>query len=100
MIRPVSAGGVPPTDLAAPAAPTADATASPHTADALMAHTGDPLAKLFELIGAAPHQQRLYGKHDGGAQGTQVRQTDPLVGTELPGQKGVVIQRSLGNPNR
>jgi len=98
MIRPVSAGGVPPNEPTVPAEPMADTSLPSNTADALSGQAGDPLAKLFELIGAAPHQQRLHGNNGGGTQDTQVRQTDPLVGTELPGQKGVVIQRSFGDP--
>lgn len=99
MIRPVSGGGMPSTEFVAPREVTVDSAEShaPPAGDAVAIHGRDPLAKLYELIGAAPHAQRLYSDK-GGSQGAQVSKTDPLVGTELPGQKGVVIQRSLGDP--
>ena len=99
MIRPVSGGGMPPTDFHAPTESTVDSAGShtPPAVDAAAIHGSDPLARLYDLIGAAPHAQRLYSDK-GSSQGPQVGKADPLVGAELPGQKGVVIQRSLGDP--
>jgi hypothetical protein len=99
MIRPVSGGAMPQTEFAAPV--EAGSSAAPHTPsapDVAADHGGDPLAKLYDLIGAAPHAQTLYNKGARGGQGTQVSKTDPLVGAELPGQKGVTIKQSLGDP--
>jgi hypothetical protein len=88
-------------------APT-EFTATAHTADDAAAQRADvpgaaalsiddPLAKLVELLGAAP-MQHLYAGNGGGGGGTAVKKAHPLVGTELPGQKGVVIQRTFGDP--
>ena len=99
MIRPVSGGTMPSTEFAASAQP--DAGAAPHappTADAVAGHGGDPLARLYDLIGAAPHAHTLYTKGGAGAQGAQAGKADPLAGAELPGQKGVTIKQSLGDP--
>ncbi|HSB23038.1 MAG TPA: hypothetical protein VLE94_08005 [Burkholderiaceae bacterium] len=97
MIRPLSGGAVAPTEFAA-TAHAADNTAAQRAEapGAAAVRTGDPLAKLVELLGTAP-MQRLYAGNGGHGGGTAVKKTDPLVGTELPGQKGVVIQRSFGD---
>ncbi len=96
MIRPLSGGAMAPTDFAAPAH-AVDDTAAPRADATGVVATDDPLAKLMELLGSAP-MQTLYAGNGGQRGGTAVKKTDPLVGTELPGQKGVVIQRSFGDP--
>lgn len=75
------------------------ANATPSGVDA-GASGAQPSAKFNELFGAPPQMHSLYAdKNGGGGHGTKaLKKTDPLVGAELPGQKGVVIQRSLGDP--
>lgn len=96
MIRPLSGGAMAPTDFALPAH-AADDTAAPRAETTGALASGDPLAKLVDLLGSAP-MQTLYAGNGGPRGGTAVKKTDPLVGTELPGQKGVVIERSFGDP--
>ena len=98
MIRPLSGGAMAPTEFPA-TAHAADGAAAPRAEPpgASAVANDDPLAKLVELLGSAP-MQRLYADNGGRGGGTAVKKTDPLVGTELPGQKGVVIQRSFGDP--
>jgi hypothetical protein len=82
----------------APAAsPMPDA---PSVTDAAAARGAqEPMGKLYELLGRPSHRQSFYADKGGGSgQGAQTSKADPLVGAELPGQKGVVIQRSLGDP--
>ena len=98
MIRPLSGGAMAPTEFAATAHVAEDTAALRAEApNAAVVQIDDPLARLVELIGAAP-MQRLYAGNGGHGGGTAVKKADPLVGTELPGQKGVVIQRSFGDP--
>lgn len=103
MIPPLS-GGAMMAPLASPPACAAEPPAGPRDpATGFAGPSGDgSLDKLIELLGDAP-MRRLYADGDGttgGASGggRSVRQADPLVGIELPGQKGVVIQRSFGDP--
>jgi hypothetical protein len=94
MITSVSTAGTMPADLAAPA----EAAPSPgpqHAATATPASGGDPLARLAELLGAPQHAQY---KNQGGPGGPAPTKSASLVGAELPGQKGVTIQRELGDP--
>jgi hypothetical protein len=102
MIRPVSGGNAPPTEFAVAdttGADPASATHAPATPDVVTTHGGDSLAKLYELVGAAPHRASyLYSDNGSGRGGAQVKKTDPLIGAEIPGQKGVTIQRSFGDP--
>ncbi len=98
MIRPLSGGAMAPAEFTATAHAADDAAAPRAEAPgAAVVSNDDPLAKLVELLGSAP-MQRLYGGNGGHGGGTAVKKADPLVGTELPGQKGVVIQRSFGDP--
>jgi len=98
MIRPLSGGAMAPTEFTATAHAAEGAAAERAEAPgAASIAIGDPLAKLVELLGAAP-MQHLYAGNGGRGGGTAVKKADPLVGTELPGQKGVVIQRSFGDP--
>jgi hypothetical protein len=114
MIRPLSGGTMPSTEFVAPAESAADPVAMfetdihaldtyappthAYTADATgKTYGNDPMAKLYDLIGAAPHPVRLYADN-GVSPGAQSGRTDALAGAELPGQKGVLIQRSLGDP--
>jgi hypothetical protein len=98
MIQPLSGSAMAPPHLAATAPADEDATAHRDEAPGAAAlQIGDPLAKLLELVGVAP-MQHLYAGHGVSGGGTAVKKADPLVGTELPGQKGVVIQRSFGDP--
>jgi hypothetical protein len=98
MIQPVSGGAMAPPQFAATAHVAEDTTAQRAEAPGPAAvQIDDPLAKLVELLGVAP-MQRLYAGNGGPGGGTAVKKADPLVGTELPGQKGVVIQRSFGDP--
>jgi hypothetical protein len=94
MITSVSAAGAMPADLSAPA-DAAPAPGPQHAAAAIPASSGDPLARLAELLGAPPHAQYSAKSGRGGAAATK---SASLVGAELPGQKGVVIQRELGDP--
>lgn len=98
MIRPLSGGAMAPAEFTA-TAHAADGAAAPRAEapGAAVVSNDDPLAKLVELLGSAP-MQRLYADNGGHGGGTAVKKADPLVGTELPGQKGVVIQRSFGDP--
>jgi len=102
MIRPISTGAMPPTEFATTTEPALASPAShaPLVSDLAAAIGTDPLAKLQDLLGAPLHRQTLYTDHGGagGGKGGQVGRADPLVGAELPGQKGVTIQRSLGDP--
>jgi hypothetical protein len=105
MIRPVSSnGGVPPTEFAAAAESAPGASIAAHVPSApdvaATRHGDDALAKLRELLGDPSHTLSFYADKGGssGSQGVTTSKTDPLVGAELPGQKGVVIQRSLGDP--
>lgn len=104
MIRSVSTGGTtPPTEFAAAAdAATAQASQQPSLADAVAAHGHDALTKLSELLGAPTHKLGFYagsGGAGGGATTAKPSKADPLVGADVPGQKGVVIERSLGDPS-
>jgi hypothetical protein len=98
MIRPLSVGAMAPTEFTATAQVAQD-TAAQHAEapGAAAVQIDDPLAKLVELLGSAP-MQHLYAGNGGPGGGTAVKKADPLVGTELPGQRGVVIQRSFGDP--
>jgi hypothetical protein len=98
MIRPLSSGAIAPADFTAPVH-AGDNPAAPRaeTSSAAAVATGNPLAKLAELLGKPP-MQHLYADNGAHGGGTSVKKTHPLVGTELPGQKGVVIQRSFGDP--
>ena len=98
MIQPLSGGAMAPPQFAATPHAAEDMTA-PRTEAPGPASVpiGDPLAKLVELVGVAP-MQRLYAGNGGHGGSAAVHKADPLVGTELPGQKGVVIQRSFGDP--
>jgi len=102
MIRAVSSGDVPSSEFGPAAEVAAGASGAAHApavAD-VAAHGGDAMAKLQEWLGDPPHPAALYSDKGAGHGGTSVRanKADPLVGAELPGQKGVVIQRSLGDP--
>ena len=98
MIQPLSGGAMAPPQFAATAHAAEDTNAQRAEAQGPAAlQIDDPLAKLAALFGVAP-MQRLYADNGGHGGGTAVKKTDPLVGIELPGQKGVVIQRSFGDP--
>jgi hypothetical protein len=97
MIQPLSGGAMAPPQFAATAHAAEDTTVQPAEAPGSAAvQIDDPLAKLVALVGVAP-MQRLYAGNGGHSGATAVKKADPLVGTELPGQKGVVIQRSFGD---
>lgn len=94
MIASVSSAGTMPADLSAPAqAPSS--TGPQYAAAAIPASSGDPLARLADLLGAPEHAQY---RAKGGPAGPAPTKSASLVGAELPGQKGVVIQRELGDP--
>ena len=95
MISSVSAAGTTPADLHAPADP-APRPAGPQQFAAALPHAdSNPLARLAELLGKPEHT--LYGDR-GGPKGGAPTKSASLVGAELPGQKGVTIQRELGDP--
>jgi hypothetical protein len=97
MITSVSEAGTSTIDIPAHT-DTAAVTSPPgprHVAAALPAAGGDPLARLAELLGQ-PHHAQYTAKS--GTKGATTTTRSSLSGVELPGQKGVAIQRELGDP--
>ena len=91
MIRPVSAGGMPPTEFAAPTEMAPGAAHAPSATDVAAAHDmQDPPTKLYDLLGAPSHRQSFYADKGGagGGQGTQTSKSDPLVGGARVGADG------------
>lgn len=106
MIRPISPGATPSNDLseATEAVPVPRAAQAEPLATEIAAASADPLAKLNALFGAPPPMQSFQADKNGTGGGTQTKhrsrapaKADPLAGAALPGQKGVVVQRSLGD---
>lgn len=79
-------------------APSATNVGPEYVAVVVDAAPTDPQAKFDALFGAAA-AQHFYADANG-AGGGQTKATrknaDPLAGADVPGQKGVVVQRSLG----
>jgi len=102
MIRPISPGGVPSNDVTETTefAQTSNAGQLDHSGNGVAERSADALAKFGTLFGAPPQVQSFYADANGASGSNQTKappKADPLVGTELPGQKGVVVQRSFGD---
>jgi hypothetical protein len=95
MITSVSTAGVAPAASIVEPADTAPTSMPGSPAAAVLPSSGDPLARLAELLGAPPHGASYYKRGHGSTSATK---SASLVGAELPGQKGVTIQRELGDP--
>ena len=94
MITSVSGAGATPADVSVPAGET-PAAAPPPSPQGLPAPTGDAMSRLAELLGT-PHHAQYSAKRGPG--GLATAKSAALAGAELPGQKGVTIQRELGDP--
>jgi hypothetical protein len=102
MIQTISPGALPPTDhpmdASAPAAPD---TAQPGpSAHGMASGSADALATFNARFGVPAQVLALYADKNGagGSRASKAApKADPLVGAELPGQKGVVVQRTLGD---
>lgn len=98
MIMPISTG-TPVADLAlSTSAGTGGAPQDQHVAQALPSGSSDALARLVELLGPPPHAQAQHTRNGFKGNPTPATKTADLTGTALPGQKGVLIQRELGDP--
>ncbi len=104
-IPPSSPSSLPiPTPSHGDADASANTVAVDHAETTLPTDPGTTDSKTkFDTLFGAPSVQNFYADANGasGGRSTTVKATknvDPLANAELPGQKGVVVQRSLGDP--
>jgi hypothetical protein len=99
MIRSVAPAAVTPTCVADDAVVQAPTARLPDVAAAAWNGSGEaPRSRLGDLFGPPPGMHRFYADKDGAGSGATAK-TDPLVGAAIPGQKGVVVQRTFGDPS-